>query len=455
MDRLEEITQQLDSLEQTAQAAVEKLNQASTSTGEIAEFKALLQGDDEKKGLIAQIETLSAEREQAMREVERKAMQTQLTDLQRVIEELRKPSGEFLIPSGEEEKKALVDVYGRDDADYSLFQDIRLANRGDAGAKERLTNGFSGLTPEGKAMTEGTDAQGGYLVRPVIERQLVLAREQDNVMRQLCSQLNINTNGIQLDQLTLSTVAGWVAELAQKPESTAMTLASLTANVFTAAGLVTVSNQLLADSNPAVDQLALSDLKKRLVALEEAAFIGGSGSGQPLGILNTPGIASTNLTSTVEADLVDSILLGIGTVETDHKGGDITILMHPRTWTRLLLAKVDGAYLLNPAGPGESAITGARTLFRGPQKMLWGYPVVTSNSIPATLGGGTNETRVVIGDFKEALILDRQGVTVDESTHAYFTTNQTVFRAEERVGFTAARSPQAFHVIGGTGLARG
>ena len=58
-------------------------------------------------------------------------------------------------------------------------------------------------------------------------------------------------------------------------------------------------------------------------------------------------------------------------------------------------------------------------------------------------------------DFREALILDRQGITVDESPHVYFTTNQTVFRAEFRVGFTAARTPLAFNVIGGAGLANG
>jgi HK97 family phage major capsid protein len=54
------------------------------------------------------------------------------------------------------------------------------------------------LTEEGKAMTEGVNAQGGYLVRPQVERQLVEARELDNVLRGLCSTLNINTNAISL-----------------------------------------------------------------------------------------------------------------------------------------------------------------------------------------------------------------------------------------------------------------
>jgi HK97 family phage major capsid protein len=70
-----------------------------------------------------------------------------------------------------------------------------------------------------------------------------------------------------------------------------MALASITASVFTAAGLATISNQLLADSNPAVDGLVTADLAKRLVALEETAFLTGSGTAQPLGILNTPASA--------------------------------------------------------------------------------------------------------------------------------------------------------------------
>jgi HK97 family phage major capsid protein len=226
--------------------------------------------------------------------------------------------------------------------------------------------------------------------------------------------------------------------------------------VFTAAGLATISNQLLADSNPAVDQLVTADLAKRLVALEETAFIAGTGTNQPLGILNTPGITATTVATTPIDVLLDAILDSIAKVESAH-GSPSAILMHPRTWTRLLKAKTTaGAYYLGPAGPGNFPdVTSARTGVRGPAKSIWGYPVVTSNRIPTNLGAGTNESRVIVGDFREALILDRQGITVDESPHVFFTTNQTVFRSEMRVGFTAARTPAAFDVIGGAGLANG
>lgn len=459
---LAQITERLNALTSKADEAIRA---AEADSSKVEEVKSLLEGTDGQPGLMAEVAELRAAREAALREEEFKSMKTKVTDLQSVIEDLRKPSGEFTLPTEDAEGKALDDeVYGSFDAslrrtggERSVFADIRRANRGDSEARGRLTRGFTGLSPEGKAlndaMVEGTDARGGYLVRPAIERQIVLARELDNVMRSLCSSLNVTTNAIQLDQLGLSTTAGWVAELADKPEGTGMTIASVTASVFTAAGLATISNQLLADSNPAVDGLVTADLTKRLVALEETAFLAGSGTGQPLGLLNTPGLSTTTLTSTDDIDLLDSILDAIADVQTNH-GQPSAILMHPRTWTRILKMResttLSNAFIIDPAsGPQDP-----RTGLRGPRHMLWGVPVVTSNRVPTNLGTGTNESRVIVGDFREALILDRQGITLDESEHVYFTNNATVFRAEMRVGFTAARTPRAFNVIGGAGLAR-
>jgi HK97 family phage major capsid protein len=441
MDKLKELTEKLSGLEARAAEAAAGI-EAGTTTA--AEAKALVEE------LKPQIDVLSAEREAALQAKAMEDMKGELTSLSSAIADLRKPQGEFTLPV-DDEGKAVNENDPYASGEHTVYADIRLANKGDSAARERLTQGFENLNAEGKAMTEGTAAQGGYLVRPQVERQIVQAKELDNKLRGLCSKLNITTNEIQLDQLGLTTTAGWVAELAQKPESTGMTLATVTASVFTAAGLATVSNQLLADSNPAVDGLVTADLAKRLVALEEAAFINGTGTGQPLGILNTPGIGATALTSTSIIDLLDAILDAVADVETDH-GAPSAILMHPRTWTRILKSRdAQGAFYIDPAG----GVQDPRTGLRGPVKSLWGYPVVTSNRIPTNQGAGTNESRVIIGDFREALILDRQGITVDESSHVYFTTNQTVFRAEQRVGFTAARTPAAFNVVGGAGLANG
>lgn len=463
MKTLEQITTEIEALQTRAN---ELLSKAEADNGQVAEVKGLIETDIQPK-----LDALFKDRETAVQAEEVKALNGHVTTLSKAIEDLRKPGDGFSVVATAD-GKALSEDHPYATGEFSYLRDVHLANHGNQNAMDRLAAiteaakgsiSFDRFTAEGKAMTEGTGSQGGYLVQPLLERQLVLAREADNVLRGLCSSLNLNTNSIQLDQLGLSTTAGWVSELSQKPESTAMTIASITASVFTAAGLATISNQLLQDSNPAVDGLVTADLAKRLVALEETAFMVGSGTGMPLGILNTPGLSTTTITQSsledpaVSGGLLDKILDSIASVQTNW-GQPSAIVMHPRTWTRILKSKDSvGHYTIAPRnnfGAGYDPAT-ARTFVNGPQQTLFGVEVVLSNRVPTNLGSGTNESRVIVGDFREALILDRQGITVDESPHVYFTTNQTVFRAESRVGFTAARSPLAFNVIGGTGLANG
>jgi HK97 family phage major capsid protein len=441
------LTEQIEALTSKANEALEA---AKAGDKPVEEVKALI--NDEIK---PEIDRIKSDRAEAERSAQMEALTTAFGTLQSQVETLRQPMSDFTLGGSTEERPDASDIYEREGK--SFFNDIVLSRRGIPAARERLLDGVEGkalhgfqIDEEGKAMSEGTAAQGGYLVQPSVERRIVLARESDNALRALCSKINVSTNAVQFDSISLSTAAGWVAELAVKPETTSMALASISASVFTAAGLATISNQLLADSNPAIDGLVTADLAKRLVALEETAFLSGSGTAQPLGVLNTPGIGATSLTSTsisASAGLLDAVLDSITKVQAAH-GQPSAIVMHPRTWTRIIKDRdAAGVWTIEPRDARVGARPAGGTLF--------GVQVVLSNRIPTNLGAGTNESRIIVGDFSEALILDRQGITVDESPHVYFTSNQTVFRAEMRVGFTAARTPVAFDVIGGVGLAAG
>lgn len=438
----EELTSELDALKSRAAELAAKAEDTNTTLADVKSIQSQINDD-----IKPVIERLESERAEAAREVELKGLRNEITTLNAAMEGLRKPSEEFSLGpvSTDQGTKSVDDVYAS--GEYSYFSDIRLAGKGIQSARDRLESVASAL--EGKAMATNTPENGGYFVQKQIERQIVEALELDNVVRALSTKVSVNTNEIQLDNLSLGTAAAWVAELQEKFESTSTGLVSVSAGVHTAAGLATISNQLLADSNPAIDKFVTADLSKRLVALEEQAFLNGSGSGQPLGILNTPGLQSQPITVTgVTADggLLDSILDAIGKVQTEH-GEPTAIVMHPRTWTRILKSKdAAGVYMV-----GSPSVQDPRVA----SKSIFGYKVVTSNRVPTNLGTGTNESRIIVGDFSEALVLDRQGITVDESTHVRFTTNATVFRAEQRVGFTAARAPKAFAVIGGAGLANG
>src|SRR5512147_1444415 len=166
-------------------------------------------------------------------------------------------------------------IYGRK-GDHCFYQDasklMKAALGGTAGPEEVRERWENSL---GKAMTESTGSAGGFLVPPQVSTELLELKEQEAVLRPLFSSVSVTSNLLKIAAVESGLVAGWVAELAQKPLGD-LTFAELSVETFTAAGLAVASNQLLRDGNPSVDSLINSDIARRLRNLEEVAFIDGS-----------------------------------------------------------------------------------------------------------------------------------------------------------------------------------
>lgn len=381
----------------------------------------------ERKALIEQVDTLGA----AVGKVAGKAMPT------------------FFASQGASDP----DVYGAE-GEFSYFNDVRRARGGDTTARKRIDDYF-----EGKAMGEGTDSAGGFLVPPEVSDELIPLRDSVSVLRKLFTSQPIESDTIRFVAQDSGLAVAWTAEFAEKIKND-LSFSEFEAHVYTAAGLATVSNQLLKDAKWSVDRLITQDLAKRFVSLEEQAFIAGTGNGQPLGIINTPGVIPVPYTeaSPKQSALIDKISEAVTDVQTEFLGFPDAIVMHPRTWGWLARGRdgTDGTYILGSGAngtqrrPNESIPGyGAGTLPRGE---LFGLPVYTTPNVPTNLGDADNESAVIVGDFSQGLVLDREGITTDTSSHVFFTSNQTVFRSEERLGFTAGRYPNAFAVIQGDGL---
>ncbi len=422
--------------------AAELVQKAEQNPSEASDLKAYIEKD-----IQPVIDRLEQERKDRQHESDMKALNDRVTTMKQALDQLREPGTDFIPGGGKAVEGA--DVYGPD-SEHSFYADIKAVNKGNAGAQERMAKA---LGQDVKAMSSLTDAAGGYLTPTIIGSEIIRLRDAAATLRPLFSQITVTSDSYQLPAVTGGLTVGWVAELAEKPVSD-LTFGQITTSVFTAAGLAAASNQLLADSRPSVDGLINFELAKRLAILEEKAFLNGSGTGQPRGILNTSGVGTTALTSTAVLDLLDAILTAATAVETAHQEYPTAIVLHPRTWNRIVAARETSTSAQYIIGEGANA-QGRRASDARPARSLFGIPVYTSSNVPTNLGTGTNESRVIVGVFSEGLILDRQGITLDESEHVYFTSNQTVFRGEERVGFTAARYPTAFNVVGGVGLVNG
>lgn len=442
---IERIDENIKSLEDQATELLDSIKES-----EEADADSVKETQEKVDALTEQVETLTAERDAAVAKASMKAMEDQIETLTDRFEQIRKvaPRG-FNPATGTADDGAESEAIYGEHGDGSFFRDVKAATAGNAKAWERLD--------DAKAMTEGTDSSGGFLVPPDISDELIRLRDAGGVLRNLIPSQQITVDELRIAAVDNGLAVAWTAELAEKIQSQ-FTFSELSANVFTAAGLSVASNQLLADNKFNVDQMIFADFAKRFVSLEETAFLNGSGTGQPLGIRKTAGVTSIPLKGTKATDLIDAITDAVTTIYTEYFGGPNAIVMHPRTWGFLVKAREEGTpngyvvgapstiYGRNP-GDNLPGYTGAPL----PRGELLGLPVYTSPNVPTNLGEG-EESCVFVGNWSEALILDREGITTATSEHVFFTSNQTVFRSEERVGFSAARYPKAFAVVEGSGL---
>lgn len=202
--------------------------------------------------------------------------------------------------------------------------------------------------------------------------------------------------------------AAIVAEGDQKPLSD-ITTELADAKVFTYADGYEVTNQLLSDA-PAFASYLNNELDYSLDAIVEHYLLNGEGTnGEPVGLLNTTGVQQQGF----DTDMVTTIRKAITRVT--RLGGQVTaVLMSPEddeAWD-LLKDGNDRYYGQGPFGSGPGT--------------AWGRPRAVSERL--------SPGQVVLGDFRQIALLDREGLSVQAfNQHADFARRNMVYvRAELR-----------------------
>jgi HK97 family phage major capsid protein/HK97 family phage prohead protease len=338
-------------------------------------------------------------------------------------------------------------------------------SKGDAEASEKLADMSTKTAAEYGIKALGEGGSSGFIVPPVFWQQGIAEyRIAASKVRQLCTVIpGIATNLVYMPRETGIASVGWTAENAAKP-STDQTFGQIAVNIFTLAGISKVSRQLLEDSSPAVDTIVRKDLGRLLGQAEDIAFLAGTGTGQPTGILNTSNVLGGNIgTQTV----ADALAAAITSIQQNYFGDPEAVLIHPIHLNLLRTAKdANNRYIFEPAffggndprnrafmennggaGPNGNLGGGYSNMPSqgGPQGTIWGLPVYAD----ANLATPANAGKMIVAAFSECYILERTGVTLDVSSEAgtSFEQNQTWFRGEERLGFTAARQPSSIYVV--------
>ena len=273
-------------------------------------------------------------------------------------------------------------------------------------------------------LNEAIPSEGGFLVTPDIASGIYENMWGiGNVLSQF-SPLTVQGNGMTIratdetsrsDGARMGGVRGyWMAEAAEKTASKP-SFRHIDLKLKKVAALVYATDELLDDAG-ALEGWITRNVPSELRFQVEAAIIGGSGVGQPLGILNSGAL----ITQTAQvASAVSSQDIGNMWAARYLGAQDYVWFANATVMPHLYQMTVSNEPVYVPPG-GFSA---------SPYGMLFGRPVIENEYCPAV---GTNGALILASPSQYALIT-KGGIQAASSIHVKFVEDETAFRFVYRV----------------------
>ncbi|MDX0538486.1 phage major capsid protein [Sinorhizobium medicae] len=285
-----------------------------------------------------------------------------------------------------------------------------------------LRNGADRIaSDEQKALTVGTDANGGYLAPEEFGNELIKLLHEYSPIRQYARVVNVSAPEIKYPRRVSGTAATWVAEVEDRTES-GMTFEQVTLTPHELATFTDVSNQLLADNAYGLEGELLSDFAESFGITEGLAFVKGTGVGQPKGIMTATGLkeVKTGVADAFPAANPADVLIGMyHGLATSHAANGVWIMNRKTLGTIRQWKDGTGRYLvLDPISAG-----GASTLL--------GRPIV---EVPDMDDIGAGKFPILFGDLSGYRIVDRAALETLRDPYTIKLKGQTRFHAWKRVG---------------------
>lgn len=264
---------------------------------------------------------------------------------------------------------------------------------------------------ERKAMSAGSDPDGGYLLPHATAGRMLGKIYEQSTMRQLADVQTISSNDIEgiLDNDEAS--AGWVSELGSRTETTTPTVGKWRIEAHEMYAMPKASQRILDDAATNVESWLAGKIADKFARVEGAAFWNGDGVGKPKGLAAYATAATGDDTRawgtfqhvvtgadgafhTTKADPLQDL---IGSFKDQYlQNASFVMRREVRTDIRKMKEATSDRYLWEPS------------LQAGQPDRLLGYPTRIDQYMPAKASGSLS---LAFGDFRQAyLIVDRMGI---------------------------------------------
>ena len=255
-------------------------------------------------------------------------------------------------------------------------------------------------------LSEGVDADGGYLVPEEWDKRLIDTLDEENIMRGLST--IITTSSLHRINLTANKpAAAWIEEGGELTWGDA-TFDQVTLDAYKLHVAVKVTEELLYDNAFGLESYITTQFGKALANAEEDAFLNGDGSGKPTGLFTSATVFDT--VAAVDSDSLISLIYGL---KRPYRKNASFIMNDATIAAVRQLKDNNGAYIWQPSyQAGE------------PDRIL-GYKVYTSAYAPAD--------GIAFGDYKYYNIGDRGTRSFAELRELFAGNGMIGYVAKERV----------------------
>jgi HK97 family phage major capsid protein len=371
--------------------------------------------------LSAAFEALKAANDARLAEIERRGAADPLIDakLEKIDRALTKQQSAIERLALEQARPAIGEDPRKADPEHKSAWGAYL-RKGDDSGLSRL---------DLKALTQGTEAQGGYVAPPELDRLIEARLMQASPMRQIAT-VRQTSSTVFRKPVSLGAASAWAAETGARTETTAPTLDLLEFPAAELYAMPAATQTLLDDAYADIDEWLADEVETSFAAQESAAFVSGDGVNKPKGFLTYTMAAEASHSW----DKIGFILSGADGAFAGSNPADRIIdlvyalpsrfranarfVMNRRTVSAARKLKdADGAYLWRPGEAGQGA-------------SLMGYPVTEMEDMPDI---ATGAFAIAFGDFRKGyLIVDRQGARVLRDP--YSAKPYVLFYTTKRVG---------------------
>ncbi len=264
---------------------------------------------------------------------------------------------------------------------------------------------------ERKALSVGSEADGGYLVPPEIESHIGAALRLASPIRNIAGKIEISGGTYKKAFTTTGADAGWVGETADRPQTASPRLSEMAFPTMELYAMPAATLPLLDDARIDIDTWLAGEVRTAFAKQEGQAFVSGDGVNKPKGFLAYPKVANTAWTWGNIGFVPSGAAAGFSAA--DPAGALIDLVYALKAPYR-----VNGRFVLNRMSQaairklkdGQGHYLWQPSLAAGEPATLMGFPVSECEEMPDIAAGSYS---LAFGDFERGyLVVDRAGIRV-------------------------------------------